>query len=45
METKTICFKDLSTSLKVLVVFGWIIAGTYGIGFITGVIVGILEFI
>ena len=36
-------FKDLSTSLKVFVILGWIVLGLYAFVFMIGFTLGILE--
>jgi hypothetical protein len=36
-------FKDLSASLKTLVVLTWILIGIYAIAFLMGMLIGIAE--
>ena len=44
MNKEKISFKDLSTSLKVLVVLGWIGVGYNVVMFIIGFILGVLSY-
>lgn len=42
VQEKKIGFKDLNGSLKTLVVFGWVMAVLFAIGFLIGFIEGLL---
>lgn len=42
MESKKVCFKDLSWPLKVAVIFGLVLGVWYTVIFLVGFIVGIL---
>jgi hypothetical protein len=36
-------FSDLSTSLKIFVILGWIMIGFYALAFLIGFTIGIME--
>lgn len=42
-QEKRIGFNDLNGSLKVLVVFGWIMAGLFTVGFLIGFVEGLFS--
>lgn len=42
VQDKKIGFGDLNGSLKTLVIFGWIMAGLFGVAFLIGFLEGLL---
>lgn len=44
-QQKKVTFKQLSKSLKTLVVLGWIMTGLYTLAFLIGFMLGVLEVI
>lgn len=43
-EKGKIGFDDLNTSLKVLVVLGWIMAALWMLGFLVGFVIGVIGY-